>query len=139
MPPDGTVLRVVRVAGRDDWAFPTSARVERGHIVVDAVGWETQVAWALAPDGSVARLMRSPNGRGPFPTEFQRARTITVRLRETDGPPIVGALLNLNYGPEWGRFPIVDRPTDAEGRTRRELIDGIHNFLRARSGQRRKY
>jgi len=115
VPPDGTVLRVRPLAGADQWAFPTSARVDRGHIAVDAVGWETQSAWAFAPDGSVARLIRSPYGRGPFPTKFQRARTIDVRLRETDGRPIVGALVG-DY--DVNRPPVLLPPTDANGRTR---------------------
>lgn len=127
VPPDGAVLRVLRLASADEWAFPALARIERGQVAVDAVGEETQMVWAFAPDGSAARLVRSPYGREPLPTEFRRARTIHVRLREADGRPVVGALV-------WGnrdnsRPPIVIPPTDAEGRTRLvEFADGPLDF-----------
>jgi hypothetical protein len=121
VPPDGTVLRVLRLANSDYRAFPSSARIERGQIVVDAVGPEPEIVWAFAPDGSAARLVTSPYGRGPLPTEFRRQRTIDVRLRESDGRPVVGALVREWYESTL-RAPILLRPTDAEGRTRVVLL-----------------
>jgi hypothetical protein len=114
-PPDGTALTVVpeRTGGRHP--FPDEVRFQRGRIVAEGVGHEHGVAWAVAPEGTRARLVVKPDGSGGLATRFRFPRRIDLRLREADGSPVVGA--QVRNRSVLAHVVGVTAPTDVDGRT----------------------
>ncbi len=94
-PPSGTELtlrheRVSESAPDPSAALPTSARVENGAIVAEGVRDEMYICYAIAPDGSVARLQIRSNPADGAPTSFRRPRRIDVTVLDESGRPASG-------------------------------------------------
>jgi hypothetical protein len=89
-PRDGTVLQVQADPSGIDAVVPATARVEGGFIVGE--GWSDAIvhAFAVAPDGTYARLFRIPDQGDGKETTFQRPRRLTARVKTSDGKPAAG-------------------------------------------------
>jgi len=94
-PPPGTPLTLRRETV-DRFAFerysppPTVARIEDGAIVAEGVRDRIYGCYAIAPDGSLARLWIDDAAEEGHPTSFRRPRRIDVKVLDTEGRPAVG-------------------------------------------------
>lgn len=99
-PPQGTMLKL-RAATIDVYGLersvplPVNARIEGGAVVADRVldgMWE---CYAVAPDGSIARLWIAKGAAEGGPTSFRRPRRVDVKVLDTEGLPARGIEIEL--------------------------------------------
>jgi hypothetical protein len=91
-----------------------SVRVDGDDLVAEEIGSGIIRGFAVAPDGSRARLVALNADERGDDTKFLRERRIVVTLRETDGSPAVGVALALrDEGNNMIRSGVA---TDAAGR-----------------------
>lgn len=127
LPPDGTTLKLRRSTlhrRSDDPDPPSSARVESGMIVVDALNNTLVDLLAEAPDGSIARLEIDENENEGRPISFRASHTIDVVVRDADGRAVEGARIQAH---NQGNNPLNDYvPTDASGHA---VLRGLYSEL----------
>lgn len=75
---------------------PRTVRVDGDDLVSEGFGRGTIQGFAVAPDGSRAKLFAKDGDERGLDTRFLRERTIVVTLVEPDGSPAVGVPLQLN-------------------------------------------
>ena len=119
-PAEGSILPVAWDSGSGT-PLPeglSSVRVADGVLVADAVGRGHVHAFAVAPDGSRAKLFAKDGADEGSEASFLRGRTGEVRLVERGGVPVAGMALRLHNA---GNQPLDDAVvTDADGRARFE-------------------
>ena len=127
VPADGTPIRIENPAGsgRPSSEIPTEGRVEHGHLVVDGCLTRSFYAEAKSPDGAIARLYAVPEQPVGAPIKFQRGRRVEVILKNADGSPAAGLLVQFQ---QEGNNPVgAPIKTDADGRA---ILEGQMGMFR---------
>lgn len=117
-PPSGTVLGVEGDPGAIGATLPATVRVEGDFLVGEGFSTGPIHAYAVAPDGSIARLFRVGTGDGA-PTSFTPPPTLELEILDADGRPEVGSTVELfgAFGAPWDEPPRHRRsPTRPVGR-----------------------
>lgn len=126
-PPQGSVIELVP----DYFTTLRQGLVTGGRLVVAGARYEMFGAWALAPDGSIARLQSPPRN----PISFRRARAVDVVVTDTRGGPLEGCEIGVASG--FTPLAPVAR-TDAAGHARvGGLFGGIVDVQAGFGGPRR--
>lgn len=94
-PPPGTELRVVRDTSAIGATLPPTVRVEGSSLVGDGFSIGPIHAYALAGDGSFARLFRGVGAGDGAPTSFVRRPSLEVEVIGDAGAPEPGVSVEL--------------------------------------------